>query len=465
MKTSNFIKKQLCVLLGLLSCLFMLSACSEDDAAKATMSITGIYLEDATSSVPDRKVDFVRLGQLIRIEGSGFTGLKRVYVNGYNCYFNPALVSDNSFLVKVGKDVPTTEADAGVRNKITLVKDNGQLDYDFSVRSSSPAITRISNTLPKAGETIIVYGSGLQEVSKVTFPGNIVTESDIFSDPDGEYFTVKVPVGIVESGSLFVECANGGAYSPDYFNYTKGLILDFDTDGQQGSWGSSASMIKPEDLVQDPLKSGRGKCMLLPVSRQLPAPAGKNRIAEVWTAGNGVDDWTTAKVGIPAETNVAECGIQFDIYVPESNPWANTGFLKLCLVNGVNGGEWATSDNKDCYNYVPWIVDGKAVPFYTSGWQTVTIPFSQFYICSTNKDLADLTYQFILDRRANAAYCNFGFYFENSDFTLYNITGKDSDASVAFPSTQSNAQIYIDNIRVVPISTPSYSDFPEDETK
>ena len=82
------------------------------------MNITGIYLEDAKSNVPDRLVDFARLGQLIRIEGEGFNGLKKVYINGYNCYFNPVFVSNKSFLVSVNSKVPTTEADENVRNTI-----------------------------------------------------------------------------------------------------------------------------------------------------------------------------------------------------------------------------------------------------------------------------------------------------------------------------------------------------------
>ncbi len=153
----NYTIRALNVLLAVLICSFAFTACDDDDNDKAEMHITGIYLEDATSNVPDRKVEFARLGQLIRIEGSGFTGLRRVYINGYSCYFNPVYVSDNSFLVTVSKDVPTIEADESVRNKIVLVKDSGDLTYPFTIRSSAPSITNISNTLPNARETIIVF--------------------------------------------------------------------------------------------------------------------------------------------------------------------------------------------------------------------------------------------------------------------------------------------------------------------
>lgn len=39
----------------------------EDDAQNSPIKVTQIYLEDYKSSVPDRPVDFARLGQLIQI--------------------------------------------------------------------------------------------------------------------------------------------------------------------------------------------------------------------------------------------------------------------------------------------------------------------------------------------------------------------------------------------------------------
>ena len=42
--------------------------------------VNKVYLENYESSVPDREVEFARLGQLIRLEGSGFMGMKKVFV-------------------------------------------------------------------------------------------------------------------------------------------------------------------------------------------------------------------------------------------------------------------------------------------------------------------------------------------------------------------------------------------------
>ena len=63
--------------LMLLALVPSLTACSDDeDSQSTTMTINKIYLEttDAEDENYDREVDFARLGQTLRIEGSGFTG-------------------------------------------------------------------------------------------------------------------------------------------------------------------------------------------------------------------------------------------------------------------------------------------------------------------------------------------------------------------------------------------------------
>jgi hypothetical protein len=116
--------------LGVLAVVALLTACSDDDnGSGAPLAINKVYLEDvnAPDSVYDREVTFARLGQLIRIEGSGFTGLKKIYINGYDTYFNNALLTDNNVWVTLNAKTPVDKAEESVRNTITLVKDNGQL--------------------------------------------------------------------------------------------------------------------------------------------------------------------------------------------------------------------------------------------------------------------------------------------------------------------------------------------------
>lgn len=439
--------------LGIMIFSLLFTACDNSDSSEGggEIKITKVFLEDVNSDVPDREVTFARLGQLLRIEGSGFKGLKRVYINGYSTYFNVVFVTDNSMLVSISADTPTIDADPEVRNTIRLANDNNETIYEFEIRSAKPVINRISNTMPNAGETITVYGSGLTEINKVVFPGNVEVTTGIVSDEDGEFFTVAVPAGVSENGgSIFIQGSNGGAYSPAYFNFKKGLLLNFDGQGVHGSWGNppSNSMILPTDLESATIGTGN-------VSQGIYVPHRPARIAsfepkarqsEVWTSGN--ENWRTQLTPfIPASTSLDKIAFQFDIYVPDA--WKDSGFLKICMANNFNGGEWAGA----VYNYVPWLVDGKSVAFQTTGWITVTIPLNKFYVWS--KDA--LTFETVLAYRETVTYKNFGIYFENSLIKLKDVTGTDS--AIEFAPKATSVKVYTDNWRIVSLDTPVYDDF------
>ncbi|MDT0648643.1 glycan-binding surface protein [Autumnicola edwardsiae] len=440
-------------LVGMIIFGLLFTACSDDDDAASGEPITidAVYLEDVNSDVPDREVTFVRIGQLLRLEGSGFTGVRRAYINGYQTTINPVYVSDNSMLIRVSGDTPTIEAEEDVRNTIRLEKDNSETVIDFEIRAAAPSINDVSHTLPNAGEEVTVYGSGLIEVSKVVFPGDIeVTEGITFDEEDGEFFTVTVPEGVSdEGGSLYIESANGAAYSPAFFNVERGVVLNFDGMGELGEFGNT---IRQGQLKSEPIGEGNvSQGNYLPLRNDTIASfaAGRNRVAEVFTSGN--ENWRSQFTPfIPATTSLEDVAFQFDIYVPE--PWVGSGYLKILLINNFNGGEWSGG----VYNYVPWIVDGEAVPFETEGWTTVTVPFTDFYLFN---DGGDYTFEDLLQYRESATYKNFGIFFENSDFNLSDLPEYNDD--VEFPSSETSVQVYTDNWRIVSLEAPIVTDFPE----
>ncbi|MFV0554900.1 MAG: glycan-binding surface protein [Mangrovibacterium sp.] len=450
---------------SLLAVLFLVvgfTSCDDEESYSGAISISKVYLEDATSEVVDREVEFARLGQIIRLEGSGFSDLRKVYINGYDTYFNPVMTTDGSMVLRVSYDTPLVEATDDVRNTIRLVNDGNSLNYEFTIRAALPNISSISHTMPAVGELITVYGSGLTDIESVTFPGDIVVTEGITSDEDGAFFTIAMPEGVAaEGGSIFASGSNGGAYSAAYFNCKSNVILDFDGTGSQGYWGWSetGSMLDKTDLGTAALGEGnlsQGNYVNHHPERKGTFPAAKNRNTEVWTAGNGVDDWRGQLTeAIPASTLVSQVAFQFDMYV--DGIWTNTGFLKIALINNFNGGEWTST----CYNYVPWIEGGKVVEYENAGWVTVTVPFSQFY--SYAKDAGtdeEATFEKVLAARENASYKNFGMYFENSDFTLDKVTGSTADAETEMTSAETDVKVYTDNWRVVSLAKPTYSDFP-----
>lgn len=453
-------KKYIYMLIALVAPL--LTACSDDDDVQSVqMTISKVYLQnvDAKDEVYDREVDFARLGQLIRIEGSGFTGLKKVYINGYDTYFNNALMTDNNVWVTLDKKTPVDKAEESVRNTIVFVKDNTQTTHQFTVRASAPSVSSVDNTLPKAGEKITVYGANLQETTKVILPGGIEVIDGIESDEDGEWYSFIMPSGVTASGSITSEGANGIAMTPAYFNEFRCFIIDFDGTGEQGAWTATFTA---DDLVDDPLNSGRGKvCQLIPESflANGPVSEGVSNIKGYWTAGNdnANDDWNRMTSVIPGTTRVDSVALQFDVYVPEE--WDLSGQMVITIQNNLSNygyGSACTQYSKDyinqAYAWVPWLDretgDHKA---FTTGarWQTVTIPLSEFGNY-TNSEI-DWTFQNVIDDRNGGSYRNFGILFCNADIEF--------SEKITYPSSPFSQKIYVDNFRIVPNTAITVSDF------
>lgn len=438
-----------------------LTSCEDDDNEQSTqMTINKIYLEDVKSSVPDREVSFARLGQLLRIEGSGFTGLKRIYINGYRTEFNNAMMTNQNVWVTLSNNTPIVEADETVRNTIRLVKDETETIYNFTIMASAPRITSISNTLPQAGETVVVNGANLHETTKVTLPGGVEI-TDITNDDDGEWYSFIMPDGLTEGGSIISQGANGQAQTAAQFNERRGIILDFDGTGEQGSWSATYSA---EQLVVDPLNSGRGNVVPAVPADALEASSGIKNGAHGngwFTAGNGNDwdEWSRFYEYISAETPVENIALQFDVYVPET--WSGAGYLEFTFQNNLGGYGWGSNNTKNTasteYGYmtavcwVPWIdAEGNIVPFKTEGWQTITIPLSQVGRYQT----AD-TYTFadVVSDRNSGSYRNFGMFLVNNDIAF------NDDLTIEVGTF--NQAVYVDNWRLVLNEELTVSDFED----
>ncbi len=450
-----------------LLCLALLAvsftACNDDDeyfekdAQNTPIVISKIYLEDAEATVTDREVTFARLGQIIRVEGSGLYGVKYVYVNGYETYFNRSYVSDQSMMFQLDGDTPISEAEDDVRNTIRFVKDGAETTYSFTIRAASPTISSINLTLPMAGETVIVYGTNLHETTKVTLPdGTEIT--NVESDEDGEWYSFTMPSNVSGGGSIISEGANGTAQTPACFNERDGMILDFDGTGEQGVWSATYTA---DDLETDPLNTGRGNVVpAVPASVIAEGGIQSGAHGNGWfTAGNDseLDDWSRFYSLIPETTSVENVALQFDVYVPED--WS-TGMLEFTLQNNLSSYGYGSTETTNTTNityptavvWVPWLVEGEVVPYSTTGWETITIPISE--IGKYQDTDAGYTFSTVVTDRNSGSYRNFGMFLVNSDVAY-------SD-DVTFEATTFQQMIYVDNWRVVPYEKFTISDYDDE---
>jgi hypothetical protein len=432
----NLINKNSWIIVALISVAF-LGSCKEDDNDNLStpINIKQVYLENAQSSVKDRPVDFARLGQVIRLEGSGFAGLQKVFVNGESLYFNPVFVTDNSMVFQISSDVPTIDAPENVRNTICLVKGNQEYVYNFDIRAAAPSITNVSHTLAQSGEEITLTGTSLQEVEDVIFPGNIHATTFSSDNVNGKWCNVIVPEGINTSGFITFIGANGGAYSAPYFNYKEGLIHNFD-DVQNYSWGSGIdNTALTDNLPVDAgnLPKSQGSYQAFNKTGNLAA----NSDQRFWLNSTAI--FGTITNYISGSTAAADCGIQFDVYV--EGAW-NSGVIRFVMADGSGASRY-------CMLYRPVYLNGTtydAAAFVNPGcWFTVTLPFE------LSADYKGKTLDNVVASMSAASYKQAGPWFENSGIT---------DVFDPVPATE---KVYFDNIRFVPLAAPEYSDFPEED--
>ena len=119
------------------------------------------------------------------------------------------------------------------------------------------------------------------------------------------------------------------------------------------------------------------------------------------------------------------------------------------------GADENTKTTTICYTWVPWLnSDGSTKPFKTTGWQTVTIPLSEFSVFKTELlKLQTPLFQELLDMRDAAEYNNVGMAFVNSDIEL-------SEDNV-LEASKTSQLIYVDNFRIVLNTAETISDFDD----
>jgi hypothetical protein len=426
-----------------LAALFSFASCQEKDPyagnGKAPI-IRKVFLEDGQSSVYDREVVFARLGQMIRIEGENLLGVVELYINGYKSIFNQTLMTDNSMLVQINTAVPVMDVDPEVKDKIRVVKRDGQEgSFSFEIRAAAPSISDVSHTMAQAGEEITIKGTNMHNAEAVLFPGDIAATTFTSDNEKGEWVVVVVPEGIATSGSVSVVGSNGTAVSPPYFNFKEGLLHNFD-DVSNASWASGVDAATLTNALLPATGSGpksQGSYNLFNAGGNLG-----NADQRYWlnsaVAGGIMGGEAVGKV-IPVTTSVDLCGIQMDIYV--EGEW-NSGLIRMTMVDGMG-------DARGCMTWTPIYPGNKRDPsaFVNPGsWFTITMPFG------SGADFATKTLGDVITQMAAAQFLQCGPWLENKASQL-----PDGESVTA------TGKIYFDNIRIVPLEAPATTDYPEPE--
>lgn len=226
------------------------------------LSITIVSCTDTTDESPDRAtanpvIESVSLatndsitnvgilGNTYIIRGKNFGGLKAVYVNDNEAYFNPALYTDEVIIFTINGDTPWVEAS----NTLKVQNFVGIGSKPFSVAQPAPEITEFSSSTSPDGKTILtITGEIFHNLVSVKVAD---ADAEIISSSDTE-IQVYVPEG-VSQGYIFVETAGGISQSETAYGFKftiygeDNLSTEFnDLLWQNWSWNASNDFANTE---------------------------------------------------------------------------------------------------------------------------------------------------------------------------------------------------------------------------
>lgn len=292
-----------------------------------------------------------------------------VYVYGTNLFLIEKLTI-------AGKEIsPLATADDGSSVGFVLPEINAPMPWAGEIVAASgiykfnvlivPEIFAVSNANPTQGDSIHIYGKNLNGISNFKFGGAVIT--DFKEDPDGFYVKFLAPdKNSYSSGPVTIVNSYGTVVTPYDINTQNnqwlGLLANFEWGGYFGySWSGDISLAS--NMADFNGSMGTNTSQFVFFNSPVLA-AGESKFAQLGNSDTGNKWMPVENLSDPVEN----WGLQFEISV--ANPWnGSTLYFKTEFA-----GETFVA------RYEPWKIPGsnKTLAYKTLGWQTVTIPLSEF---------------------------------------------------------------------------------------
>ncbi|MBF4488107.1 glycan-binding surface protein [Flavobacterium sp. CSZ] len=302
-----------------------------------------------------------KVGDSVYVYGTNLYLIEKLTIAGID--ISPRKTADDGS--SVGFVLPAIDAPMPWAGE--LVAASGSYEFDVLI---VPEIYAVSNANPSVGDSIRIYGKNLNGISSFSFGSKAIT--DFTEDPEGYYVKFLAPdKNSYSSGPVTIVNSYGTVSTPydintqnnkwlgllanfewgDYFGFRgdAALVLDYDMAVFNGSMGSNHSQIAYFNTPV--LDAGASKYAPLGNANDTPINK-KNTWIPVGNMSDPVENW----------------GLQFEISV--AKPWdGGTLYIRT---------EFA--GDSFVARYEPWKIPGsnKTRAYKTNGWQTVTIPLSEF---------------------------------------------------------------------------------------
>lgn len=325
---------------------FSTTSCKKETAGNPEI----FYVRVTEPAKADSLLIGAYMGNLVAIVGQNLGNAQEIWFNDQKATLNPAYVTDKTILVSVPSSVPSV-----VTDKMRVIfKDKSEMLFDFKVNVPGPVISGIKSEYVLTGDLIELTGDFFFE-PKVFFAGGA---QGVIADFDKTIMHVTVPEG-AGSGPITVQTNFGKVNSRFLFRDNNNVILDFDTWTHE-SWTAPIA---------------------LAASNPVPAPCSGNyayfkhaSVGEwMWTNELTLQYWAprNSRGNVPvAKGQVSDLVFRFEANVPIE--WKDVR-MEIFF------GPYAEDHGRDkpgvaIARWKPWIKG----PYKTNGWETISIPLSEF---------------------------------------------------------------------------------------
>lgn len=196
-------------------------ACDDDDAGGQPV-IHCVRLTDPTKT--DSTFTDVHPGSMIVVIGENLTDVKKVFINDQQISFNTNYGTSTNLILTIPAELKLTGAHPELTGELRIETSHGTAVYALHVLSPAPYITRVATTFPvETGTPLRVFGGNFYEIERIYFT---TAEEDIENAPvavevkeytvnnDFDLITFNAPAGLIEKGTLVIDCYTADAFTP-----------------------------------------------------------------------------------------------------------------------------------------------------------------------------------------------------------------------------------------------------------
>ena len=300
-------------------------------------------------------------GQKINIVGYNLKNPINIAFQGVPADLKTVSVTDSSTILQVPTDL--SGGNASLTDMISYTTAIGTGNYSIKVYGP-PVVLTISYEIPHEGDIVYLYGSNLTNVEKITFAGADIKK---FEELDGGTTIKFVAPALTQAGPVVIT-SPGGTFT-SLFNVNdiiSGRITDFEWgDTFKWEWWGGASLGTGDSSSSWPtyypeFAKSTGIYMVMDFGVQASGDGNSNSTALRIKTSQWVPE---DKMSDPISSWV----LKFEMSITKE--WNGS---TLCIMSG---------NDSYMYRYEPWqITSTKTQAYKTDGWQTVTIPLSEFRI-------------------------------------------------------------------------------------